>query len=262
MIITEQTQQQIADLYAGGDSRRTICTKLHVSDRMVRSCIPKFRTISEANQIAQNRGKPELTAEQLQLILGSLLGDSSLIWTNKHHYLQMMHGKKQYHYLDHKRRLLGCPSIRPVYDESSFGKLRYVSQYHNKPALDRIAELVMIDNQKTVTQRWLDYIEPSGIAYWFMDDGTSSFRANKRGGPKNSVYARFCTESFTFAELELLQQLLNKFGIATGLHRCRRPITRGAGRWLVVRRGSINRLMELIKPHIIKSMMYKVKLIS
>jgi hypothetical protein len=122
----------------------------------------------------------------------------------------------------------------------------------NKGELRKIHKLCFKNNKKYVTKKWLEEVEAPAIAYWFMDDGSSSFDISNN----KTVMVRFASQSFSKRENLLLMKKLSEFGVETTL----RKIKDGTGYNTYVRQSSVNRLMDLIEPHVATSdMKYKIK---
>lgn len=82
------------------------------------------------------------------------------------------------------------------------------------------------------------------LAYWFMDDGA------KRS---NVAAVRFCTESFTRDEVDLLISILkDKFDIIGT------PNKDSNGWRISISTKSYGKFYDLVKPYVIPSMMYKL----
>jgi hypothetical protein len=83
------------------------------------------------------------------------------------------------------------------------------------------------------------------LAIWIMDDGT----LYKGKG------LRFCTNCFTLKEVQYLANLLEKkYFLNTSIHKT--GIVNQYG--LYIPKSSLNKLIELVKPHIHPSMNYKL----
>ena len=164
------------------------------------------------------------------------------------------HGPKQLKYIKHKANILNVKVGKYHKGKKSFGPggIYYRYSYSNKKELQEIYKICFKNGKKFVTSKWLKEIDALAIAYWFMDDGSSSFDITI---PK-TVMVRFATQSFSKKENKLLMKKLLEFDIETTL----RKISDGTGYNIYVRQNSVNKLMELIKPYITTSdMKYKIK---
>ncbi len=92
-------------------------------------------------------------------------------------------------------------------------------------------------------------ISPLSLAYWFMDDG-GLLSYNKDYVRKGLV---FNTQGFTFQEVEILSQNLNKtYNLDTWVkENKKKPIIAVSGK-------KYNRIRDIIYPHIITCMKYKL----
>jgi hypothetical protein len=206
----------------------------------------------------RNRKYPKLTYEQKQMMLGSLLGDAGLHCRVRNGYKQfefyVAHGPKQLKYIKHTAKMLGANVGKYRQGPSSFcaGDIYYRYSYSNKQELQKIYDLCFKNGKKLVSSKWIKEIDHLALAHWFMDDGSSSFDITNN----KTVMVRFATQSFSKKENLLLIKKLSEFGIEATL----RKITDGTGYNIYVRQKSVNKLMDIVEPHIITSdMKYKIK---
>jgi len=97
--------------------------------------------------------------------------------------------------------------------------------------------------KKIVPQKIAELIDPMALAAWIMDDGSYS-----KGRIDISTY------SFSLSEIKFLQSvILSKFKVAMNFYRDR---DRGFRMYCTAR--ETKKLIEVINPYIIKSMMYKI----
>lgn len=207
--------------------------------------------------MSRKRNYPELTYEQKQMILGSLLGDAGLHRRVRNGYDQfefyVVHGPEQTKYIKHQAKTLGVSVGSYHKSQKSFGPggIYYRYSYSNKGELQKIYKLCFKNDKKFVTKGWLKEIDAPAIAYWFMDDGSSSFDITNN----KTVMVRFATQSFSKRENLLLMRKLLDFGIETTL----RKIKDGTGYNIYVRQKSVNKLMDLIEPFVTSDLKYKIK---
>jgi recombination protein RecA len=201
---------------------------------------------------------PILTYKQKQMILGSLLGDAGLSRRvrNGHEQFEfyVAHGSDQEKYINHTASLLNA-SVGCYYKGlKSFGPggKYYRYSYSNKGELQTIYKLCFKNGKKFVSNEWVKEIDISAIAYWFMDDGSSSFDVTNN----KTVMVRFASQSFSKEENLLLIKKLLDFGIEATL----RKIKDGTGYNIYIRQKSVNKFMDLIEPYIVTTdMKYKIK---
>lgn len=190
------------------------------------------------------------------MILGSLLGDAGLSYRlRKNHEsfeLYESHGPKQLGYIKHKADILGVNVGSYHKGSKSFGPggLYYRFGYSNKRELQK---LCFQNKKKFVSKKWLENLDALAIAYWFMDDGSSSFDISN----DKTIMVRFASQSFSKRENLLLMKKLLEFNIETSL----RNISDGTGYNIYIRQCSVNKFMDLIEPYVehISCMKYKIK---
>jgi hypothetical protein len=97
--------------------------------------------------------------------------------------------------------------------------------------------------KKIVPESIAELIDPMALAIWIMDDGSYS---------KNKI--DISTYSFTLSEIVLLQKTLySKFKILTNFYK-----DRDKGYRMYCNTVNTQRLIEVIHPYIISSMLYKI----
>lgn len=193
----------------------------------------------------------QLSEEQEQMLLGSLLGDLSLSkpksGSDQHSDIKIVHSKKQEELFMKKVEILGdfmgkYRLYTPAPDKRT-GKVyeTYRGQTKRHKVFTDIYNILYIDGIKTITQEYLDRINsPIALAYWFMDDGT------ERG--------TIATHCFSHNEILLLQEWLsNKWNVTTTIQKEKDKEK------LYIVANSRKHFEELIFPYVIPSMYYKLK---
>ena len=118
-----------------------------------------------------------LSSPQLQLILGSLMGDGCLSPNTRGRSgtrFRMGHGAKQAAYLDWKIEMLGnIPCSR-----STNAKGAVFADVHPLPELAELHEAVYFgDGRKHLSWEYLKALTPLALAVWYMDDGCFTLRS-------------------------------------------------------------------------------------
>lgn len=251
--LTRSIIDRIWEEYNAGSNRLDIARDLGITEWSVRKIIGgKCRKLGQSLSMWYERNTVPISYVQEQIILGSLLGDASLSLSDDEQYeLQMGHCLEQKEWLSHKAKILGSNVRAYIKDESSFsvGKEFFHCSYFNKYELKRIHNLCFRSKIKVVSKEWASKLDSIAIATWFMDDGTSSF------GKNGSVILRFSTLSFPKSQLKILQARLKELGISTTLQKH----ADGKGLVIAIRQKFVNPFMDLIEPHIVTCMKYKVK---
>ena len=182
-----------------------------------------------------------LSSLQRELIVGSLLGDAYLTPTTSGFCFRVNHGMQQRDYVDWKFKML-AELVRTPPRES--GKCYYFRTVTH-PEFSHYRESFYLDNRKIIPLKLLnEQFTEFSLAVWLMDDGAVDRKQ-----------LRLNTQSFSFAENEALVSFLRaKFGIEARLNRdkdrCR----------LRIMDASIQRFKDLVGPHLIPSMLYKLPL--
>jgi hypothetical protein len=95
-----------------------------------------------------------------------------------------------------------------------------------------------------VTENWISRIQPLGLSFWYMDDGSMSGMLN------------IATHSFSLKEQKLLLKMLKKFGIIAKLQ-----LDKKKKLWFIVINSlNRNKFFKIIQPYIVPSMEYKIKI--
>lgn len=254
-ILSEDLINKIKSLYDDGLNRINIAKQLSLTEWTVRKCLKGYcKNKSERLKRYHRLNSIQLSDLQIQCILGTLLGDASLSYRQKTDCFeyQLSHCKEQKEYIEHISQLLNVKCNKYIKNDNSFssGKEYYKLSYHNKYELVKLAQHTINNGRKTITKEWVNLLQPIAIAYWFMDDGSSSWIKNNPG-----IMVRFSTLSFTKDEISLLQNKLLEFGIETVTHNH----TDGTGHELYIRQKSVNIFMNLVEPFVVNCMKYKIK---
>lgn len=198
--------------------------------------------ITYRNSLNDTRiSNPNITSSQHQLLLGTLLGDASMVNPK---YYKVTHGMRQLHYTYHIAECLSS----------------YVSTIHYKKEVDAVEvytnrhdNLIPYYNRfysrgrkkKYLCEGLIHDLEPEGLAYWYMDDG------------KYCEYGAYlCVGNITIQEGNNLRYTLeNKFSLSTTLQN--HNTDKGYYN-IYIKADSRNHFFELIEPYIIDSMKYKI----
>ena len=118
-----------------------------------------------------------LGEQQIQVILGSLMGDGNLSPNRRDRTgtrFRMGHGAKQAEYLDWKVSLLGnVPHSRTVNAKGAV-----FADFTPLPELAELHEAVYFgDGKKHLTWEYLKSLTPLALAVWYMDDGSFTLRS-------------------------------------------------------------------------------------
>lgn len=215
------TYQQLSDCFEWLNSIAPPCKcgcglktrSLYASvETWAKHCSPEFRQYAAGHENCTSNQLLELTTEERQAILGTLLGDTSIGYPNNQSRsprLASTHGIPQQQWAEHKAKFLHRlnPQTKVV-TNAGWGECSVTTTTSCNPALIAIDGFVKSRGTKTVTKAWLDAIGEIGLAWWICDDGSS--------GPKT---LQLHTEGFSLEENELIADwFCDNIGKATVVH--------------------------------------------
>lgn len=157
------------------------------------------------------------TIQLKEIILGSLLGDGSLVISKRYKKprFEMRHSILQKDYFDWKASLLKEISsekscrIQPPDGWSKLEKVHYRSLSH--PSLVEIYNLTRCRGKFCIEEKWLNILTPISLMIWWLDDGSLV---------RNSRQGLFCTEGFKYKDLlNLCKYLKQRWNINTKIGR-------------------------------------------
>jgi recombination protein RecA len=198
-----------------------------------------------------------LSEQQLQLILGALMGDGSLSRNTRGRAgtrFRMGHGSKQAAYLDWKVELLG--NIRCTRSSNAHGAV--FADVTPLPELAQLREAVYFgDGKKHLSWEYLKALTPFALAVWYMDDGhfavrSKSVQERTQGG---SGRIEICVEALSSGARERLASYLrDTHGFEVSL------VASGTDGKAVLRfaAAASARFQELIAPYVHPSVEYKL----
>ena len=190
-------------------------------------------------QFARQARSLDFTAREMEIFVGSLLGDATLLETTCGYCFRVHHGLNQKYLVDWKYRAFR----RFVRTPPRISGNGYYFRTVTHPSFSMLRRAFYHGNGKIVPIDCLErHLGGLGLAVWIMDDGAAD------GGQ-----LRINTQSFTVAENEALVSLLErKFGLKTTLNYDKgRPRLRG-------RAISMERLVETVREHVLPEMRYKL----
>lgn len=189
-----------------------------------------------------------LNSVQKSMILGSLLGDSSLIINNGISF-SCGHSNKQKEYIDLKKKILTPFYTYTDIVESGYGSLMHRIRFSNTECLEPIVECTY-SGKKIVTEFWLNNLDPISLAFWYMDDGSISY------GNKESQRPRAMLHVSGF-DSESKNNIINYFNKVYGISPVLQKDQRG---YIDIRFNADDavKFWGIIAPYMHKSMEYKI----
>jgi len=138
------------------------------------------RRVTYSTEIRSLKQRLNLIGQQRAVVLGSVLGDGSLIpnWSRTNYRLRIRHSIKQQEYLLWKYRILKdwVLSVPKLYAKTK--SLSFTTISH--PELTAIAKIFYRKNRKVVPKEIASFLQdPLALAIWFMDDGNAIKRNGK-----------------------------------------------------------------------------------
>ncbi len=180
-----------------------------------------------------------------------LLGDGGRCRNN----FFIQHSTKQLPYALFKKELLESITGKVVNTRSWLTKEGY-GLIRIEPKLCPLTRVMVKrcyrDNIKTVSQNFLQYLTLQGIAIWFMDDGSKSFK--KKDGRVHAVEVTLNTYLSKEENETIIAYFAERWDVNWGLNK-----SKGSFR---LRMGTheARKFFGLLEPYIIPSMKYKVDL--
>jgi hypothetical protein len=127
------------------------------------------------------------------------------------------------------------------------GDIRYIYRFrtYTYSSFNWIYDSFYPNKKKIIPPLIEEYLSPIGLAIWIMDDGC---KYKDKG-------LKFATNGFSLNEVKFLAELLEKkYGLKTSIHK-----TGAINQYnIYVVKSSMNKLIEIVKPHIHQSMLYKL----
>jgi hypothetical protein len=229
----QYTTETIAQIYKV--NRTTISNRLKEYSILVNTNQRKF----------QSRKNISLSEKQISLIIGSSLGDASIILSGRriNAYFKVSHCEKQLEYVEWKKEILGTLSSEiSKYIDKRGNSIMYNLYTLSHPKLNIFRELFYNDHIKIIKLELENYLTPLSLAIWFMDDGNKN---------------RISTDGFSKDDNYLLQNIIkNKFELEVNVLKYNR--NNKDYYYLSFDKNNIKKLNNIIEPFMIKSMKYKL----
>jgi 16S rRNA G966 N2-methylase RsmD len=215
-----------------------------------------------AKFIERKKTEVPLTQRQKEILYGSMMGDAKKMSSSS---VAFNHGPGQKGYL-----LWKYNEFKNVASERSLKGTSYIDKrsedeacrwtfytYANTDVEKCVSEFY--NGTKEISLNILEKLTPLSIAIWYQDDGTTDFNhrsiVSKNYNIK-PVFA-FCTESFSRESCENIKKWFNdKYDINVSLKE--RILSDKIGYRIKVDIDSVDKFVELIKPHILPMFSYKI----
>lgn len=192
------------------------------------------------------------------LLLALCLGDG---YISKDGCLLIEHSQKQESYIKWKQNLLNeiCPtrykrnelSYRERLDKRT-NKIYKQVALHRQHKYFRILRKWLYTPTKIYKRKLLDRLTPEGVAIWYMDDGGLKTKISKKTGKVSSIQLSL----YTYCSKEEVNIIRDYF---FEVYEIEFKIYKRSDKYLLCANTQNGRkFINLVKPYIIPSMMYKV----
>ena len=202
--------------------------------------------------------------EQKQLLMGGALGDGYL---TKHNAFFCRHSVKQSDYIFHKMSVLSSLHLGAhhyvdgVDPQGNPTKgICFTTGCHK--FITKMRPIFYPNNGSKVFP--YDFLvgrmDEIGVAYWFMDDGTTNYTKFQQGKRSRPVH-KFCTDSFSREDCEKACEFFDvRFGIKAGVASTGTQTRKDGGRMynVFIYAKSDDEFISLIRPYVIPMFEYKV----
>lgn len=198
--------------------------------------------------------------ELRKAIIGLVIGDGCLSWKKgrKNAMFQCSHQEKQYDYILWKQNILNkvtSSTINPTkkkIDDKIFNGYHLSTRQH--PTFTKLYKRFYHRGNKALDEYIVKKIDDFVLAIIYMDDGT--FGKHHTNG-KDSFF--LCTQSFDYANNCLLKKSLKlNLGLEWNINKANKTKSGTYNYRLRLANRFNEKFLELIKPHIIPSMQYKL----
>jgi len=249
---------KIRNLYQQGYSINDIVKETSIKKYWIKKAIQGIeRTVADTNSLKARLASRDLSEPEKQCILGTLLGDGCLkrSYNGRSHHLSIIHGDKQKDYIKFKHGVLHGSHLKSEICLSGYcpGSLQWNLKFWNTKFMDYVSSVSQRDEQKCVSNEWLQALTLEGLSYWFMDDGHSSY-ANNHG---RSVCVAISTMCFNYEENCLIAGRLNEYEVDAKVVKA----SRGTKYQISMSVNGGQKFLRLIQPFVerVPSMVYKLK---
>lgn len=196
----------------------------------------------------------KLPPYQKGVIIGLLLSDGWLIFaskTNKNARLGFQQSLTQSNYVLHVFNLLShyCSNLPQVSKKVRSGKISYALGFFTRslPCFSELHSLFYPTGIKIIPNNIYELLTPVALAHLIMGDG---------GFKSKGIY--LCTDSYSIQDVvKLINVLILRYDLKCTLH----VSSSGHGYRIYISRNSVGKVVEIVKPHLIPSMYYKVGMV-
>lgn len=201
----------------------------------------------------------KLNKEQKSLLIALLLGDGTI---SSNFVFKLSHSEEQREFLEWKVKLakemgFKLNGIKEYVSKCGYniGKNVLYSQFSINPTIKALRRTVYIP-KKTITRKLLNWLNPLGIAIWYMDDGCINVNTSKqRSSIQHTIKIATCVN------LEVANIIIDYFKEVWNIKF--RTFNEGKNTYSIASSSEEDcyKFVSLIKPYIIQvpSLLYKIR---
>lgn len=199
------------------------------------------------------------------ILYGMAIGDGSIHRSKQGNAkIQFTHSEKQKDYAEYKAAKLnsilgGKQNILGKYETTTlYGHVVYYKYMKSHKYCNQMRRVLYPYGKKTYTRKVLDFLNPEGIAYWYMDDGglSKSFRKNKDTGEITGCSCEMRIS--TYCTLEEIETIITYFNEVWNIQSKKRYSKKHGTYYLAFNSKESKKFELLIKPYMLESMYYKL----
>lgn len=200
-----------------------------------------------------------LSKEQKSLLIALLIGDGTI---SNNYVFKLSHSTLQREYLEWKVGLLNKYGIKSNGVKEYISKCGYntgksvlYSQMSLIPTIKALRRSVYTP-KKTITRKLLEWLNPLGLAIWYMDDGCINVNTSKqRSSIQHTIKIATCVDDST------IKTIINYFDEVWGIHF--RPFKEGRNTYSIASSSELDceKFIKIVKPYIeqVPSFLYKIR---
>lgn len=200
-----------------------------------------------------------LSKEQKSLLVALLIGDGTI---SSNYVFKLSHSTLQREYLEWKVGLLNKYGIKNNGVKEYISKCGYntgksvlYSQMSLIPTIKALRRSVYTP-KKTITRKLLEWLNPLGLAIWYMDDGCINVNTSKqRSSIQHTIKIATCVDDDT------IKTIINYFDEVWGIHF--RPFKEGKNTYSIASSSELDceKFIKIVKPYIeqVPSFLYKIR---
>ena len=200
-----------------------------------------------------------LSKKQKSLLIALLIGDGTI---SSNYVFKLSHSTLQREYLEWKVGLLNKYRIKNNGVKEYISKCGYnsgksvlYSQMSLIPTIKALRRSVYTP-KKTITRKLLEWLNPLGLAIWYMDDGCINVNTSKqRSSIQHTIKIATCVDDDT------VKTIINYFDEVWGVHF--RPFKESKNTYSIASSSELDceKFIKIVKPYIeqVPSFLYKIR---